>query len=853
MSRRSYPRILSLCLLALVVSSACAQLDELPTLTRADLKAPLLAQTSKIFDEDGNLIRTLHGVENRTVIPLKKIPKRVQRAVVAIEDERFYQHDGVDIQAILRAALTNAASGEIQEGGSTITQQYVKNVIISPGEMADKTFERKINEAVLSRQLEEKLSKKEILERYLNTVYFGSGAYGIQAAARTFFHKPAERLKLGEAALLAGLIRSPDTYNPYMNKDSALERRNLVLDKMAELGWASEAGVLAAKNKGLGVKPRKDRTEYPAPYFVDYVQRLIKFDERFKDIGDSAKERERALFTGGLRIHTTVDLETQAAADEAVNYYLHPDCDKSVLTNPGALRPVCYGPHGSIVAIEPESGEIKAMSGGMDFFAEEKEDPFAKLNLAIQYEPGLGRVQDCGATKWEIRAPGCGRQAGSAYKPFALVAALEDGIPLSKTYTARDCMTFPSYDNWEVCNYEEASYGEKTVLEATAASINTVYAQIAVDAGFQEVVDTAEEMGITIEQDAFASSVLGTNSVNPLNMASAYGTLAAQGQHTPPVAITKITDSSGKVLYEDETKSETVIPASVAAVATDALESVITSGTGTNAGLADGRPVAGKTGTAQEYRDAWFGGYTPDLVAAVWVGHPEGQVSMSSEYAGGPVFGGSFPALIWSRFMTSALAGVPHTPFPEPEGLITVEIDTEPPPGAPENGCLAGPFTPEEDREYAEFIPGTEPTTTCRESGEEVTVPDVYLWQSADEAASVLEEAGFNVSRNAESSDDYPPGTVLDQEPDGGDSAPYGSTVTLTVAAGGEGDGTVPSVLGMSSSSAQDKLVASGYVPDEVTQSESGGGKRSGVVWKQSPASGTELSGGSTVTIYVNP
>ncbi|MDQ4145297.1 MAG: transglycosylase domain-containing protein [Actinomycetota bacterium] len=855
MSRLNPLRTIALCLLALVVTSACGQLDDLPQLTKADLLAPDLAQTSRIYDRDGNLIRTLHGVEDRTVVRLKRIPKKVQHAVVAIEDERFYEHDGVDLKAILRAAFTNAASGEIEEGGSTITQQYVKNVIIAPGEFAEKTLERKIDEAVLARQLEEKLSKREILERYLNTVYFGSGAYGIQAAARAFFRKPVQKLSLGEAALLAGLIRSPDTYNPYTNKEAAIARRNLVLDKMVEVGWATQAGADAVRSKGLGVKPRKEDTKYPAPYFVDYVQRLIKFDdERFEAIGSNPNARERALFTGGLRIHTTVDLEMQAAADESVNYYLGPDCDRSVLTDPAATRPVCYGPHGSLVAIEPDTGEIRAMTGGLDFFASEKEDPFAKLNLAIQHEPGLGRVKDCGATKYENRAPGCGRQAGSAYKPFALVAALEDGIPLSKTYTAEACMQFAAYDNWNVCNYEKSSYGQKTVLEATAASINTVYAQLAIDAGFEDVVDTAEKMGITIEQDAYASSVLGTNSVNPLNMTSAYGTLAAEGSHTPPVAITKITDSRGRVLYEDESESEQVVEPAVAYVATTALESVITSGTGTNGSLYP-RPAAGKTGTAQDYRDAWFGGYTPDLVAAVWVGHPEGQVSMAAEYAGGPVFGGSFPTLIWQRFMTQALAGTEMTPFTEPaETFVTVEIDTEPPPGAPDAGCLAGPFTPEEDREYVPFLKGTEPTTTCRETDEEVTVPDVYLWQSADEAESVLEEAGFVVSRSAESTDDYPPGTVLDQEPDGGEEAPYGSTIELTVATTGSGDGTVPPVLGRSLTAAEDELSSSGYIPDVITERESGGGRsRSGVVWKQDPASGTALSPGGTVTIWVNP
>ena len=836
-TRPSPGSLLGLCLATLVAGASCAQIQDLPKLTKADLKMPKLAQTSRIYDDDDELLRTYHGVEDRTIVSLKRIPKKVRRAVIAIEDERFYDHDGVDIQAIFRAAFANAASGQIEEGGSTITQQYVKNVIISPGQVADKTLERKINEAVMALQLEKKLSKKEILERYLNTVYFGSGAYGIQAASKTFFRKPVNKLKLGEGALLAGLIRSPDTYNPYTSKKEALERRNLVLDKLVELGWASRAGASAAKKKGLEVKPRLEEDQYPAPYFLDYVQRLIKFDDRFSVIGETPRARERALFTGGLRIYTTVDLDMQAAADEAVDYYLGPET----------------GPHGSLVAIEPDTGYVKAMVGGFDFFAPENKDPFAKLNLAIQAEPNLGRVKDCGASEWEERAPGCGRQAGSAYKPFALVAALQDGIPLSKTYEAQDCMSFPEHDNWEVCNYEEAEYGQKTLLEATAASINTVYAQVAIDAGFQDVVDAAEDMGITIPQDAFASSVLGTNSVNPLNMASAFGTLASEGEHTPPVAIRRIENAEGQVLYEDETKSEQAVEPTVAYVATTALEEVIESGTAyeaTNGYI--GRPAAGKTGTAQEYRDAWFAGYTPDLSAAVWVGHPEGQVSMATEYAGGPVFGGSFPALIWTRFMTQALAGAPITDFPEPDpdDFVTVEIDTEPPEWAPEEGCLAGPFTPEEDREWVEFIRGTEPTTTCREEGEEVTVPDVYLWGSADEAEAVLEEAGFSVSRVHRNSDDYPPGTVIDQSPDGGTEAPYGSTVTITVAT--SGGGTVPSVLGMSVGDAEERLSDNGYEANVVTQSEAGGGP-SGVVWKQDPASGTSAGAGTTVTIYANP
>ncbi|HYN37015.1 MAG TPA: transglycosylase domain-containing protein [Actinomycetota bacterium] len=845
MQRFKSPKILILGLLVVIFAgTSCSEfIDDLPTLSKADLRAPDLAETSKIFDTDGTLIRILHGVENRTIVPLSRIPKKAQRAVIAIEDERFWSHDGVDIQAIFRAFFANVSSGKIEEGGSTITQQYVKNVIISPGETADKTLQRKIDEAVLSRQLEEALSKKEILQRYLNTVYFGNGAYGIQAAARTYFRKPAKKLTLAESALLAAVIKAPDTYNPYLHKKAATKRRDVVLVKMVSLGKAGEKAADRAMKGGLGLKKKTEDTEYPAPYFIDYVHRLIEFDEeRFGMHGKTAGDRERALFTGGLRIHTTVDLDIQAAADEAVDYYLGPET----------------GPHGSLVAIDPETGYVKAMVGGFDFFADEKKDPSSQVNLAIQAEPNLGRVKDCGATKYEIRAPGCGRQAGSAYKPFALTSALDQGIPLSRTYEAKACMDFPAYDNWTVCNYEKSEYGEKTLLEGTVASINTVYAQVAIEAGFENVVEMAEAMGITIHQDAYASSVLGTNSVNPLNMASAYGTLAAQGVHHPPIAITKIQDAEGKVLYEDKTESVRVVEAPVAYVATTALEEVITSGTGTNAALLDGRPVAGKTGTAQEYRDAWFGGYIPQLVAAVWVGHPEGQISMASEYAGGPVFGGSFPAQIFSRFMSQAVASegfVVEDFVQPPNSLINVEIDTDPPSWAPLNGCLAGPFTPEEDRDYVLVIRGTEPDSTCREENETVTVPDVSGWASADDAEAVLEGAGFSVDREAEATDDYPPGTVISQFPEGGSQAPYGSTVTITVATGGKGNGTVPAVLGLTVSVAEDRLVENGYVPNVITESESGGGakKNSGIVWKQEPSSGTEATPGSTVTIYANP
>jgi penicillin-binding protein 1A len=855
MSRKSLSPISIIVVLPALVAAGCAQLADLPQLTKADLRRPQLAESSRIYDGNDDLVTSLHGVENRTVISLKKIPKSMQDAVVAIEDERFYEHDGVDFKAIIRAAFANAASGEISEGGSTITQQYVKNVIIAPGGTAEKTLSRKIDEAALARQLETKLSKKKILARYMNTVYFGNGAYGVQAAARTYFHKAARKLTLAESALLAGIIRSPDTYDPYDQKETALQRRNTVIDKMVELGWVSAADASKARGKGLGVKRIKDDTRYGSPYFVDYVKRLIKYDPRFEDIGigDTPNEREQSLFQGGLRIYTTVDPTTQTAAEDAVTSYLGGDT-----------------PYGSMVAIDPETGYVKAMVGGRGFFANEKEDPFAKLNLAIQAEPGLGRVKDCGAEEYEPRAPGCGRQAGSAYKPFALAAALEEGIPLSKTYRAQECMEFPIYD-WRPCNYEESEFGDVTLMEATAQSINVVYAQVALEVGPELVVEEADEMGITTPQDPYASAVLGTNPVNPLNMASAYGTLAANGVHHPATAIRRIENASGDILYDAQRKPAAeypectspegreasadyqpcrALPPAVAYLATTALQGVVSSGTGTNAGLPDGRDQAGKTGTAQEYRDAWFVGYTPELVASVWVGHPEGQISMATDYGGGPVFGGSWPAQIWSNFFGRLLGTLPPTPFDVPEtDLITVTVDTR------GENCLASETTPDEYRDTVEVLPGTEPDETCQIEGDIVEVPDVIDFPAAD-AVAAMHGVGLDVSLTYETTDDYPPGLVMSQSPEGGSQAEEGSTVTLTISIREEADGTVPGVLGMAQSNAESALFGAGYSVETVTQAESSPGqakKNSGLVWKQDPSSGTSLSEGSTVTIWVNP
>jgi penicillin-binding protein 1A len=837
-------------------------LNNLPRLTEADLAPPNLAQSSKIYAADGKLITTLHEEQNRTIIPLERMPLSLQHAVVAIEDERFYEHDGVDVRAVIRAIVANATSGELKEGGSTITQQYVKNVLISPGETAPKTIERKLNEAALARQLETKLSKEEILERYLNTVYFGEGAYGIEAAAKTYFGKPARKLNLQESAMLGGIIRIPDQYDPYKNPDAAKARRNLVLSKMEELGYAEPGAVAKAQASKIHLQRVSVKDAYPAPYFIDYVQRLITYHPSFRRIGKTVEQRTQRLFKGGLKIFTTVDLEMQAAGEAAAK----------------AILPYNDDPHASLVAVEPSTGAVRAMVGGRNFFARPKDDPFAKLNLAILAKPDLGCVRPAPGKKCEPRAPGTGRQAGSAFKPFALAAAIEQGVSLAKTYKAGSEITFPGADNgndYTVHNYEGGSFGDKlSLLEATVFSVNVVYAQVIKEIGPQNVADVATDMGITTPLcGTCLSTALGSNEVNPLDMASAYGTFAANGTHHPPFGITKIVDSNGEVLYDakDDPALEPVdaIEPAVAYLTTTALEQVIQRGTGVRAQIT--RPAAGKTGTAQEYRDAWFAGYTPDLAAAVWMGYPEGQIEMKPSCSGlnackptrtitgSGVTGGSFPAMIWQAFMIKALSSIPADAFDVPAvGFVTRVIDTR------KGNCLAGKFTPEEFKATATFAKGTAPKEECRIRTRGKEVPNVFGFPVND-ATDIIEGAGFAVETIQEYSGTYPPGTVIGQDPGGGDRAPAGSTILLVISTtdrsdqGPDGDdntATVPDVLGLTETDARARLHDSGFKVEVVYEDESskGNAKRNqGKVWKQAPGSGTQAEKGSTVTIWVNP
>ena len=689
------------CLAAVSVAAAGCTYESRAVLP----EAPDSFESSTLFAADGTLVHTFHAEENRRIVPLEDIPAHVRDAVIAVEDERFYRHNGVDMRAILRALRANTEAGEIEEGGSTITQQYVKKVIL---EDDSQTLSRKIEEASMAVQLERQYSKDRILELYLNAIYFGNGAYGIEAAARQYFGKSVDGLTLAEAALLAGMIQRPGDTDPYDDPESALARRNLVLERIRENRFATDPEVDAALAEPLtlasALTPAAER--YAAPYFVEEVKQWILDDPRF---GATAQDRRDLLFGGGLRIQTTVDLAQQAQAEQAV----------------AAILPDPAGPSASLVAIEPTTGYVRAMVGGRDFFGAGQH---AKLNLATQ-------------------GP---RQAGSAFKPMVLAEALRQGIPPETPISAPACVDIrlDSGEIWHPCNYGGGGGGVVSVAEGTVRSYNTLYAQLIMQVGADKAMAAATSFGVRSPLRTNPAAVLGTNEVTALDMASAYATFANRGIHVPPILVTRITRSDGTILFQHEHTQEKVLDAGVADLLTSILEQVIVRGTGTRAQL--DRPAAGKTGTAQEWRDAWFAGYTPELATAVWVGFPRAQVSMEPPVTRIRVTGGSYPAEIWQRYMSAALAGRPPVPFTPPPTTTT----TVPPGGA---------------------------VTTTTAPRPTATVPNV-VGSKVEEATATLQAAGFAVERIPAGPDANPPGRVMAQSPMAGSTAPVGSTVRIEVA-----------------------------------------------------------------------
>ncbi len=821
MRRRLLP-LAVVCALA-VLAQACG----LPSLRDEREKADALPQTSFLYAADGSLITRLHAGEDRVVVKWENIPRVMADAVVAIEDQRFWQHSGIDLKALLRAAYVNATEGRIVSGASTITQQLVKNLYVGDEE----SLSRKAKEAYLAYQLEQRRSKEQILTKYLNTVYLGNGAYGVQAAAQTYFDIDATELTLPQAALLAGLIRAPVDYDPVAHPTHARQRRNRVLDAMLEQGMIDRAtrDAVAASPVELDLGEQDER-RYLAPYFVDYFKEWFLSNPRF---GATVADRYDLLFEGGLRITTTLSPRMQLQAERAVNQVL----------------PYRRDPYAAMTVIDPRTGYVRAMVGGRDYWDES--DTFARINLATG-----------GST---------GRQTGSAFKPFALVAALENGFSPSSPLNG-STVSIPLGDGtvWEPQNAEGGGYGTISLESATVNSVNIAYANLEVQLGggnaflgAEKIVEVAERMGIrccprTTEPAtplrAVPAAVLGANEVSTLEMASAYGTLAFGGAHVQPTPVIRIERANGEVLYEAPSRAEQVVDPAVAAVAVDILEKVVQYGTGTAARLF--RPQFGKTGTEDLYRDAWFVGAIPQLVAAVWVGFPQGQISMQYPTTRIKVFGGTWPAQIWHAFMFNATKHMPVRDFPVPSDVeyVSVKIDIT-------QGCVANPFTPPGNIRTMQFIAGTEPTKVCKEptSYQYLTVPSVIGMRQA-EAVGVLRAAGFNVAVELVPSE-QPAGTVVAQDPDGGSSAQQTSTVTIQVAEAASPTpeiAIVPNVIGSTRGSASAQLRNAGFrvtisYQQECDPNDADCDYRSGVVWAQSPAAGAQAEVGSTVTIVVNP
>jgi penicillin-binding protein 1A len=599
---------------------------------------PVGPQTTFLYDANGEQITTLHAEVDRVIVPLKDMAPVLRDAVVAIEDKGFYRHGGVDVSAIVRAAWENTMNGRIEQGGSTITQQYVKNVFTS----GEKTFSRKLHEAVLALKLENQYSKNEILEKYLNTVYFGHGAYGAEAAARTYFGRAAGELRTTQAALLAGLIAAPGRWDPVQESEAALDRRNLVLDRMAEQGYLGPSDAERYKARPIRLPGLKEGAA-PYPYFVQDVSRQLQ-----------VREGIERTFEGGLRVHTTLDPGMQKAAEKAVAEHL----------------PAPEDPSAALVAIDPRTGAIRAMVGGRNFDKR-------KFNLATQGH----------------------RQTGSAAKTFTLAAAVEKGISLNTVWRGPSSIVIdderclgPDPDNpgqdkpWEVGNYSDGEAGTFTLAQAIVHSVNTIFAQLVVDVGPDKVVRVMRKLGVRSSNlESVCSITLGSQAITPLEMTSAYATLAARGVYHQPVVITEIRSPSGELVEKTSLRGERVMKENDADTVTYALQGVVQSGTGTAAAI--DRPAAGKTGTGQNHQDAWFCGYTPQLAACVWVGYRKGEIPMHNVQGLANVFGGSIPAAIWHDFMLKAMAGQPVKTFATPD-LSGYDTD-------PEHGFVYTPYQPQ--------------------------------------------------------------------------------------------------------------------------------------------------------------
>ena len=595
----------------------------LSTCTLTDLRPLALGENSFLYTDNNRLLGVVPSATNRQPLPLREISPSLPEATVAIEDARFWQHGALDYQGIARALYQDVAHGQVVQGGSTITQELVRNLYIGNPQ---RTLSRKVREACLSEKLFQRMqhsygndARKQILSEYLNEVFYGRHAYGAEAAARTYFSKDASQLTLVQAALLAGLPQAPTVFDPVTNPRDALARRNEVLKAMWKNGYISAAKLRSATQKKLQLRPGHRYSQLSEPNFFGWATTQL-----------ANQFHERQVELGGFKAQTTLDTRLQGLALHAVSSVLHNPAD----------------PAAAIVAMDPQTGAVKAM---------------------VDYLPSGQRMQFNFATQGH-------RSTGSAFKPITLATALAQGAsPYSSFYGPSQLfITVPQCAQgngpWDVHNFADEESGTMSLLDATAHSVNTIFAQLIARVGVRNVMYMARNLGITepIGSRYFKPAcaiTLGSVGFTPLELTDVYATFADGGVHHDPQAFESVRGPRGKVIKKLTTKGRRVLTPNVAAEVTHALQGVVQYGTGTAATLGS-RPVAGKTGTAENFQDAWFCGYVPQLVTCVWVGYPKGEISLYNVEGVGQVAGGTLPAEIWREFMGPAVANLPVKQFP---------------------------------------------------------------------------------------------------------------------------------------------------------------------------------------------
>jgi membrane peptidoglycan carboxypeptidase len=587
------------------------------TVSIPDPNAYVNSQSTIIQYSNGTEIGRV-GTQNRQILPLAKIPMRLRYAVMAAEDRNYYANRAFSPTGIARAIFNNVKSGSLNsEGGSTITQQYAKTAFLTPS----RTVQRKIKELVISLKLENALTKDQILENYLNTIYFGRGSYGVQTAAQQYFNRNVNQLSIAQAAVIASILRSPGYYDPSLSKENQERLENrfaYVIQGMLDKNWITEAEAKAAKLPVVVPRTTSGSLSGPKGYIIDAVQKELS------KVGFTQDQ----LLVGGYVIKTTLDAKAQQSAVDAVNKLTPKKAPENL--------------HTALVAIRPGTGEVIAMYGGKDYVTRQLNDATQSIALA-----------------------------GSTFKPFAIIAGLEAGIPLTSMWNGDSPQTFDDLGKpYEVSNYGNEGWGQVDLLTATQHSINTVFVPLGMKAGMDKVVDAARRAGIpeSVAMIATPSVVLGVASPRVIDVANSYATFAAQGIYAKPYMVTSVTGPNKSVLYQGKPQTQQAFAPDVMADLTYALKSVVNGGTG-GAALALGRPVAGKTGTSQSNASAWFSAYTPQLAAAVALFRDSASESLNGIGGLTSVTGGTFPARIWTAFMKGALKGEPELSFPAPANI----------------------------------------------------------------------------------------------------------------------------------------------------------------------------------------